>query len=371
MRFLRRMPLVVLVVVTALVGAVMIYFGIRGRGYRPVNGVKRLSEGLIFKGSGMAYTDDFFGWGGLEGTDETGLTIEMVLRCEALSNAGFRYVLSVSDGTDARQLLLGQWLHWLIVMNGDDYDGRKGVGKIYVDLGTDHVTPVWITIVSDARGTRVFLNGRWVKSNSNLHLFFPSEKGDARLVLGSSAYGRHAWQGEMRGLGFYDYALDDGAVRDRFEQWQSSGGAAGGRFEKDPALGPKIVYRFGGAADGPVANMAGEQYTLMIPERMRIFKREFLRVPDLKVGGWAFFQDVIVNFMGFMPLGILLHLVLHRLGAVDPRWDGWVVVGVAFVFSLTLEVAQAWIPSRDSSLQDLVLNTLGAGIGVWGGKRAV
>jgi VanZ family protein len=39
-----------------------------------------------------------------------------------------------------------------------------------------------------------------------------------------------------------------------------------------------------------------------------------------------------------------------------------------------LETAQAWIPSRDSSILDLILNTLGGGMGglilLWVQKRA-
>jgi VanZ family protein len=37
---------------------------------------------------------------------------------------------------------------------------------------------------------------------------------------------------------------------------------------------------------------------------------------------------------------------------------------VCGVISLTIEIAQAWIPSRSSQMLDFILNTLGAGGGV-------
>jgi glycopeptide antibiotics resistance protein len=37
---------------------------------------------------------------------------------------------------------------------------------------------------------------------------------------------------------------------------------------------------------------------------------------------------------------------------------------VCGAISLTIELAQAWIPSRSSQMLDLILNTLGGGIGV-------
>ncbi len=70
--------------------------------------------------------------------------------------------------------------------------------------------------------------------------------------------------------------------------------------------------------------------------------------------------DAILNTIMFVPLGI--SLALAGLTAA-------VVIPLCFVFSATIESIQFFVPGRDSSLGDLVFNTLGAAIGglaVWG-----
>lgn len=67
--------------------------------------------------------------------------------------------------------------------------------------------------------------------------------------------------------------------------------------------------------------------------------------------------DMVENFLGYVPLGILLCLrlrqSLHRIGTVILT-----VLGGG-LFSLALEVIQAFVPARDSSLLDLLINTIG------------
>jgi VanZ family protein len=46
------------------------------------------------------------------------------------------------------------------------------------------------------------------------------------------------------------------------------------------------------------------------------------------------------------------------------RHPGLMTVILCMLLSLTIELLQAWIPTRVSSLMDLILNTLGAGIGI-------
>ncbi len=64
---------------------------------------------------------------------------------------------------------------------------------------------------------------------------------------------------------------------------------------------------------------------------------------------------------GFVPLGVALMLVLGRRGRLTDGRALLATVALCFVFSLAIEVAQAWVPSRSSNLLDLVLNTVGGG----------
>lgn len=66
--------------------------------------------------------------------------------------------------------------------------------------------------------------------------------------------------------------------------------------------------------------------------------------------------EAVANVLMFVPFGVLVGLLLDR-----PRWA---VVLLAAATSATIETVQRWVPARFPTLQDLVLNTLGAALGV-------
>ncbi len=74
-------------------------------------------------------------------------------------------------------------------------------------------------------------------------------------------------------------------------------------------------------------------------------------------------KDIIINLLGFIPFGFVLSATLSKLGGMFRKYGIFLAVGVCFAVSLVIEVTQAWIPSRNSDLLDLVFNTSGGWIG--------
>ena len=75
-------------------------------------------------------------------------------------------------------------------------------------------------------------------------------------------------------------------------------------------------------------------------------------------------EDVVINILGFIPFGFLGVLWLRE------RWRG-PIVGVVvlvmlagFAVSFGIEQAQAYLPTRDSSLLDVITNMVGTTIRV-------
>lgn len=68
-------------------------------------------------------------------------------------------------------------------------------------------------------------------------------------------------------------------------------------------------------------------------------------------------QDAALNVLMFMPLGYLLPTV------ISPANTGWKVVGVAFIFSLLIEITQQISKLGMLDAFDVVFNTLGAAAG--------
>ena len=76
-------------------------------------------------------------------------------------------------------------------------------------------------------------------------------------------------------------------------------------------------------------------------------------------------HDAFVNVVGYVPLGLLFGVWGWLWGGARRGWRRSVALVLAVaVVSATLETLQFFVPVRHPSTTDLVLNTLGGGIGV-------
>lgn len=248
-----------------------------------------------------------------------------------------------------------------MIMNGNDHNGQLGLNKIGVDIGYERTGIKLLTIISDETGTDVYLDGKLAGRKKDLHLYYPERgEGKTRLILGNSTHGDAPFLGVIAELALFDTATKD------FEEFPGSSLSGGNESQlssKSPV--PEIWYRFSNPPNGQVRNLASNAYSLKVPTRMTVLKKVFLRWPQLHPLDLNMKADMVINLIGFMPLGFFLWFTLLWFESFTYNHRWLVSVGVAFAFSLSLEIFQAWIPSRTSSLLDLVLNTVGAGAGAW------
>lgn len=333
----------------------MLFFGLRLKGYRPANNLQWIDvgPGIAFDRFAVAYTDekDF------SSLQESGFSVVFAARPDLSGRAGFRFIMAAHDGDDGRQLLIGQWRSWLIAMNGDDYDNRRKVKRISVEIADSKET-VLVALASGERGTSVYVDGQLQRTDPSLRLRWPNANGAARLVLGNSIYGRHPWRGELSGLAVFGCALDDEGAGALFRQWKRTG-----KFAFSDEDGLKMLFPFDEGAGEIAHDRSGNGIHLAMPSRMRILKKEMLVPPWRNATNQSgFVPDAAVNFFGFWPLGFFLSAMLARTRRF--RKNYWqVTVLFCFAFSLSLEVGQVWVPSRSSDMLDLILNTLGGGTG--------
>ena len=102
---------------------------------------------------------------------------------------------------------------------------------------------------------------------------------------------------------------------------------------------------------------------LCIPARFSLLHQPFLKP------FWKEFRpradyvvDVLVNIGGFVPLGFFFCIYFSSEPAIRHATLATVVLGLCV--SLTIEVLQSYLPTRDSGTTDIITNTLGTFLGI-------
>jgi glycopeptide antibiotics resistance protein len=116
-----------------------------------------------------------------------------------------------------------------------------------------------------------------------------------------------------------------------------------------------------------IHNVVNNRYNLLIPNKFKVLKKNTLHLPcNVLKSSRANLRDTIVNLIGFIPFGYLL---LVYLNSIQPlKKSSWqliiltIICGIAT--SLIVEILQGYLPTRNSSITDLILNSSGTGIGI-------
>jgi VanZ family protein len=227
-------------------------------------------------------------------------------------------------------------------------------------FGVDHVfrenKPVFVTITLGERETSVYLDGVLAKVSPLLGRSRNNFTG--RLVVADSPTTSYDWSGHILGLAFYDRQLTPEQVVQQYETWTKT---------QQPALSddeaPVALYLFD-ERNGDVAhNQLDPATDLIIPAHYFVLHPSFLLAPWREYKPtWSYWQDVSVNVAGFIPLGLCFAAYFSSVQEINRPTVTTIALG--FVVSFTIEVLQAFLPTRSSGTTDLATNTLGTAIGV-------
>ena len=339
---------------------VILFFGLRPKGLRLENPVDLDPEkgAIIFRRNGIAFVDDLLSGRIPYGSNE--LTIEMAVRAGSATGRGFGSLLMLHDGSDQRQLFVGQWGSSMVIMNGNDYNHTRKLPRLSVKnvFSTEKIR--WVTICANGKGTRLYVDGSLVGSEQKWQLEVPKQGKKLRLVVGNSVTGGQSWTGEIYGLGLYGKSLSPEKVKHHYDGWIRTA-----RFPIDPTADPLVLYTFAERQGRLVPDQSGRNQTLQIPSQPIVLEKAFLSPPwrDFKLDR-SFFVDATLNLIGFIPLGAVLFGWLKALRLQSGKFVVPAIIAFCFLLSLGMEIIQAWMPTRSSSLLDLTLNTLGAWLGI-------
>lgn len=356
-----RIPLKILICLGAAVFAGIIIMGLNPRHSLFTNKVGRIADGsgIRFRKYGIAFTKPFVDPG-----EPAAFSVEIAFTSNHRRKNGFGLLFMLHDGDDASQLLMGQWRSHIVFMNGDDYDYRRKAPRITADTEKAASKTIAATLVSGPGGTRLYMNGGLVLEKKGLRLTLPGGDRRSRLVMGNSVYGDNPWEGSVYGFAVYLHALTPADVANHHDRWLKTR-----NFSFALGEGPSLLYLFDEASGDETIDRSGRGRHLEVPTRVTVLKPRILSFPPDKFRFSSnFIQDIIVNFIGFVPFGLVFTAILLRIRGLRVGYAMAAAVLLGLAVSLAIEIGQAWIPSRSSSLLDLLLNTGGAasGAAAWG-----
>ena len=216
--------------------------------------------------------------------------------------------------------------------------------------------PRFITVTSAASGTVIYLDGVAAKSTPGFR--YSPEEFAGRLILGDAPGQSDSWAGMLFGAAVYRTELTSEQVLSHYRNWSETGNPRAGAAEHCVALYP-MNERTGTL----VHNQAGSAGELRIPPKYVVVDQIFLEPVWQEFSpSRAYWGAVFKNVVGFLPVGFAFYAYLAgvrgiRRGVVITTLSGTLI-------SLTIEVLQAFLPTRDSGTSDLITNTLGTWLGV-------
>jgi hypothetical protein len=226
--------------------------------------------------------------------------------------------------------------------------------KFYIGHVFRKNNPLFVTITSSAQSTSVYLNGILVRTAPRFGL--SSEDLAGQLFVGNHPLVENGWQGQIRGLAIYNRALAETEVVQHYNAWTTNQNA---EIKSD---GPIALYLFNEGWGTTVHNQMNSENDLRIPEHFFVLHAPFLERPwDEFQPSWSYWKNVLINIAGFVPLGFFFCAYFVSVRRLNRAALATILLGAAI--SLTIEVLQAFLPTRDSGMTDLITNTLGTVVG--------
>jgi hypothetical protein len=215
--------------------------------------------------------------------------------------------------------------------------------------------PVFVTISSGAAGTAVYADGVLIRNSPDFR--FSSQNLSGRFLVGNGPIKAYPWSGEIRGLAIYGRELTPGEVSEHYAYWTRNA-------RPDPAQSAAIValYLFNEGQGSVVHNRVDSTTDLLIPGHFFVLHEQFLEPPWKEFApSWSYWKNVGINVAGFVPLGFFFSWYFISVAKSKRALLATVILG--FMVSLTIEVLQAFLPTRDSGMTDLITNTFGTALG--------
>jgi Concanavalin A-like lectin/glucanases superfamily/VanZ like family len=320
--------------------------------HAPKNEVDWISNGngLHFGNHGIMLSPDAFSLAGVKAGSSC--SIEIWLQPDH-SDTGGTILAFYTPENRTIGFSLHQSIDDLLLRRGTADRGRARA-KLYIDRLFRESKQLFVAIISNAQGTVVYVNGALVRTSPQFGLTNKDLTG--QLVVGNHPLTDDGWQGQLRGLAIYNREFTAAEVLQHYDSWITN------QKSEIKNEGPVALYLFTEGMGNVVHNQMNSGMDLHIPEHYFVLQAPLLEPPwDEFSPSWSYCKNILINIGGFVPLGFFFCAYFASVRRLDRAVIATVVLGG--VVSITIEVLQAFLPTRDSGMTDIITNTLGTGIG--------
>ncbi|MFY9723936.1 MAG: VanZ family protein [Bryobacteraceae bacterium] len=247
-------------------------------------------------------------------------------------------------------------------------DRRRAV-NLYVEDAFREATfrnaaPTFITVTSGAKGSAVYVDAVLAKRAPQLRL--SSNQFTGRMILGDSPGQPDSWSGRLFGFAMYNRELTESQLSRHYQTWTHAG-----RPEIRKDEGNVALYLFDEHAGNVVHSSVKPGVDLSIPAKYAVLDQIFLQPLWTEFSmSRSYWGAALKNIIGFVPLGFCFCARLFVARRVKRAALTTIVLGA--LISVTIEILQAYLPTRDSGMTDIITNTLGtcAGVALFDNKVA-
>jgi len=305
-------------------------------------------DGLHFEKYGQVCSTDTWALNKNNGTTDLSFTIELWVRPAEARHPQESAILSIYDQSTGHSLSIGQSGSDLILEGRFRTDSGTHEHQLRLYDACHSGYPVFVTIASSDDGTRAYVNGKLQQPQP--YPIFPVRY-VGRLLLGHAPEGQNAWTGDILGLAVYGRGLATDEVAQDYQHWPL--------HKADLLPARRALYTFDERAGNIAHNRVGSAPDLYIEPKFRPLRATVLALPHpIRLHR----IDTVLNILGFFPLGFVVCAYLQTTQQPTHKAViGAIIVGVTT--SLGVELLQVFLPSRDSSLLDLINNVVGTSMG--------
>jgi VanZ family protein len=287
------------------------------------------------------------------------VTIELYVASEHRPAREVGSILTLYDGELPENLVIAQWKYDLLLRTpSNDARGRRTFREFGIDAGLYPGTRRFLGLASGPGGTVIYVDGVPAKAFPRLTLHPETLRG--RLILGDSPQGNRRWAGKMFGVAIFSRTLTAYEMARHQRLWTGSQ-----PHQLRSEAGLSALYFLDERSGNTVPDRSPARNPLLIPESYQVLSKTFLVSP------WEdphpYFSDtgdVVINVVGFIPFGFFYFIYRDQVGPGRRFRSAALTMTASGIISLAIELIQVYLPTRSSSLTDLICNVGGSFIGL-------